>query len=698
MTTPSVLSRAAWLAAGRQWLTEDVPLLIFVAKTCLAALLALWIAFRLDFAQPQWSLLTVFIVARRESGLVMTKSFYRTLGTATGCVTALLLVALFGQVGELFLLSLSLWIGLCTALATRYRNFQAYGCMLAGYTAAIVGFGAAGAPGNAFDIAVSRVSEVLLGILCAGVVAEALFPQHAATSVLAAAEARFGRFMDFLQQCFTQQLSTAQLQRLHHGFVADIIALENRRGSTFFEGRQARRRDATLRWMNAAFMRASTTLHGFTQSMSRLRRRASPDVVAAITTLYADLSLALQAGRAADIAAPLRYYRAGLPARLASLQHELRTLPAAAGQDDIAGALALYEDFVAELAVYVDACATLHAPEHGVVPVTPAFAVHSDAIVSLLSGLRAAGLLLILSAFWLASAWPNGPGAIVIAAVFCVLFSALPAPVVTIKRFTRGFVLGLLLAYLCLFKVLPQAYDFTTLELGLLPFLAVSAWLIEQPRFSSEGAGMYMSMFVAIAPRSVMDYNILNFLNAGIALFVGLAAAGIAFALFPLSAQRLQQRLMHSLRRQALLACVAPLGDGALRHQFESRTRDLLFQLTSPPASSADPEQNALGSALSILELGHAVLALRRAQARTALPCPLLMAALAQFCTSPTHANRGSAIAALQQFIDHLTDAAADQQAALRISCHHLRSALQDEDSFADIAGNASAPGAAHAA
>jgi uncharacterized membrane protein YccC len=58
---------------------------IFAAKTTTAsALLALWIAFAVNLDRPKWTLLTVFIVAQPQSGLVLAKSFYRIIGTLVG--------------------------------------------------------------------------------------------------------------------------------------------------------------------------------------------------------------------------------------------------------------------------------------------------------------------------------------------------------------------------------------------------------------------------------------------------------------------------------------------------------------------------------------------------------------------------------------------------------------------------------------
>ena len=49
---------------------------IFAAKTTAAGLLALLVAFTFNLDQPQWALLTVFIVSQpMKDGLVLAKSF-----------------------------------------------------------------------------------------------------------------------------------------------------------------------------------------------------------------------------------------------------------------------------------------------------------------------------------------------------------------------------------------------------------------------------------------------------------------------------------------------------------------------------------------------------------------------------------------------------------------------------------------------
>src|SRR4051812_24800524 len=100
---------------------------IFSLKTFVAAMLALYIAFRLDLSQPSWSVTTVYIVSQPFAGMVLAKSLYRVLGTLIGAVMSLIMVALFSNAPELFCLALAIWIGLGTFITIYLRDApQAY--------------------------------------------------------------------------------------------------------------------------------------------------------------------------------------------------------------------------------------------------------------------------------------------------------------------------------------------------------------------------------------------------------------------------------------------------------------------------------------------------------------------------------------------------------------------------------------------
>lgn len=110
---------------------------LFSLKTFAAAMLAVWIALRLDLPQPTWAMLTVYIVSQPLAGMVLSKALFRVVGTFVGAAMALLLVGLFADVRELFIAALATWIGACTFTAVYLRDVPAAdGALLSGYTAA----------------------------------------------------------------------------------------------------------------------------------------------------------------------------------------------------------------------------------------------------------------------------------------------------------------------------------------------------------------------------------------------------------------------------------------------------------------------------------------------------------------------------------------------------------------------------------
>src|ERR1700751_2563949 len=158
------------------WLDHQTAVaLIFAVKTFAASLLALYIAFWAGLDDPRWSFLTVFVVSQPDSGLVLTKSFYRILGTISGLFVTTALVFALAQYGELFVTAVAIWICFCNFAARANRNFASYGFQLAGYTVAVVGISAALQPDGAYPLVVARFTEIMLGIICAAVVSRLFF-------------------------------------------------------------------------------------------------------------------------------------------------------------------------------------------------------------------------------------------------------------------------------------------------------------------------------------------------------------------------------------------------------------------------------------------------------------------------------------------------------------------------------------------
>jgi Fusaric acid resistance protein family len=150
------------------------PALLFGVRLWASVCLALYVAFWLQLDNAYWAGTSAAIVCQPHLGASLRKGWFRLVGTAVGAVAIVVLTACFPQDRLGFLLGLALWGAACGLLATLLRNFAAYSAALAGYTVAIIAsdeLGATGgANGDAFMLAITRASEICIGIVCAGVV------------------------------------------------------------------------------------------------------------------------------------------------------------------------------------------------------------------------------------------------------------------------------------------------------------------------------------------------------------------------------------------------------------------------------------------------------------------------------------------------------------------------------------------------
>src|SRR4051794_16583938 len=153
---------------------KAAPSLLFGLRLWASVCLALYVAFWLELDNPQWAGTTAALVCQPHLGASLRKGWFRMIGTVIGAVAIVVMTACFPQDRTAFLVSLALWGAVCALVATLLRNFAAYAAALAGYTAAIVAndqLGAIGGlNGEAFTLAVTRASEICIGIVCAGIV------------------------------------------------------------------------------------------------------------------------------------------------------------------------------------------------------------------------------------------------------------------------------------------------------------------------------------------------------------------------------------------------------------------------------------------------------------------------------------------------------------------------------------------------
>jgi uncharacterized membrane protein YccC len=155
-------------------LTTAAAPLLFGLRLWVSVCLALFVAFWLELDNPFWAGASAAIVSQPQLGASLRKGWFRIIGTGVGAIVIVVLTVLFPQDRIGFLGFLALWGGICAFVATALRNFASYAAALAGYTAAIIAADNLGATGGAspdiFMLAITRASEICIGIVCAGIV------------------------------------------------------------------------------------------------------------------------------------------------------------------------------------------------------------------------------------------------------------------------------------------------------------------------------------------------------------------------------------------------------------------------------------------------------------------------------------------------------------------------------------------------
>lgn len=687
-------------------LRAEVDTWLFVVKTLLAFFIAGWLAMRLALPQPSTVMITTIIVANRQSGMVLAKSFYRALGTLAGAAVALLIVGLFPQERVLFLGALSLWVGLCSGGAALYRNFKSYAFVLAGYTAAIVALPVINHPPDVFDGAVARISEVLLAILVSAVVSDVVFPIHIREVLRRTAIEQFMHFIQFVQKATCGRIARSDIENAHLRFVRDAVTLEDMRSSVIFENPEARARSGHMLLMNQRFMAASTSLQSLHHLINRLQRNGREVPAKALIELYAPIAVALDVAVDPSVPARTLLPRLDTAQRTMDARAQIVRSGLTSGNDvrDFDTGANLLHRFAEELHAYVDTSALLQTL--GGIPGTVErvrFTRGNDFYSAGLATLRTSMTMAALAVFWLASAWPFGSSAMLIATVFAGLFASAPNPTKAIGATIIGFSFGTLASFLCQFFVLPSMDGYGLFVAGAAPFLMIGLVAMMWPKLAAVGLGYSMGFALTFTARNLMVFDIVHFANDSLADMVGLACASIAFVLVPptFGSPWFRRHQMALLRRQVSVAAEAPLL--GLRHRFESVNHDLYGQIVAQTERGSRDSRMLVAWALAVHETGRALIQLRSDMADRTWPDDIHRAiepaitALARFYEEPSTTGYLHARDTIQAAIEHIGKD--DTARPLLDHLHLLRMALLDEQSVLAeyIPPNTNAPGADHA-
>ncbi|NUX59432.1 FUSC family protein [Paraburkholderia sp. JPY418] len=518
-----------WISGSGGYMISKPHNLSFALANTAAVLAALFIAFALDLERPYWAMFTVFIIAKPISGSVRSKAAYRFVGTAGGAAMALFLVPPLVQAPVLLCLALSGWVGICLYFSLLDRTPRSYCFMLAGYTAAIVGFSVVGRPEAIFDTMVARLEEISLGIVCGATAHSIFFPQNIATRLNERIERTINESAVWIANALTRphQREDARAHQQLAQVVTDLHVLYTH---VAFETSEIPRAGRIMRALQDRLAVLAASLSSVQEALTALRAEAPlrPPLIRFIRSASRWARVFADSSHGIEEQEQLPPLRLASPDDVSDRQSLLEQA-SAAGLDTLLKAL---RESRALASALKDPSTRLSSDLQREVDSCSRGMLHSDRGLALLSACVATGACLVACALWIQLSWPEGGVAAQFAAIGCCLGATLDKP----SRFISGAILGILMALplgaIYVFAIFPGIDGFPSLALVLAPVLLLFSFM--QTSEKLEGAALVLAIAfsgaLALQPSYQADFA--SFFNANAAEIVGLLLANATIVIF----------------------------------------------------------------------------------------------------------------------------------------------------------------------
>lgn len=581
------------------WLKATTSQWRYALRNTIAMCLALTFAYYLNLDEPYWAMTSAAVVSFPTVGGVISKSLGRIAGSLLGATAALILAGHTLNEPWLFLLSMSAWIGFCTWACAHFTNNVAYAFQLAGYTAAIIAFPMVNIVDitQLWDIAQARVCEVIVGILCGGMMMMILPSTSDGTALLTALKNMHARLLEHASLLWQPDTSDA-IRSAHEGVIGQILTMNLLRIQAFWSHYRFRRQNDLLNALLHQQLRLTSVI-------SSLRRMllSWPNPPAHTRDIIDQLLTALASSRT-DSYAVARIIAPLAPTDGIDFRH-----------------IAFWQRLRYFCRLYLQNSQQLRLIEKGApltqinVPRVPALARHTDNAEALWSGLRTFTTLMVIGAWSIGSQWESGSGALSLAAISCVLYSAVATPFKSLSLLMRTLVFLSLFSFVVKFGLMVQISDLWQFLLFLFPLLTTMQLLkLQMPKLAGLWGQLivFMGSFIAVTNPPVYDFA--DFLNDNTAKIAGVALSWLAFAILrPGSDARKSRRHIQALRRDFV--------DQLSRHpshsenEFESLTYHHVSQLSN--SQDALARRWLLRWGVVLLNCSHVVWQLRAWESRS---------------------------------------------------------------------------------
>ncbi|KER88099.1 multidrug transporter [Xanthomonas arboricola pv. celebensis] len=639
-------------------LLRDRQAWLFSAKTFAASIAALYVGLAGNLSRPYWAMATVYIVSQPLLGPTRAKGVYRVLGTLLAGAATLVMLPNLVETPLLLSAAMALWLSACLFLALLNRGPRGYAFLLAGYTTAFIGFPAVTAPEGIFDTMVARSEEIILGTVMAVLFAALVFP----ASVKPMLTARIGNWMQDAAQWCRQVLQRGPSQAPRNRLAADLVQFEALIAFVRHDDPRHAGAVPTLEQLRARMLMLLPVLSSMADRLDALQRDGSA-LPLATAALLEDVAAWVDQGEDAPSDTDVGALRARIAALRPVVDQDIEHLLLASLLLRLEELLDLWQDCLAlqQAVVHGTATPVLRAmpaaarqaataesseradTEHSEAAVrsrtqssllqrltrsprdttnAPAAANttrHIDFGMAAFSALSAGFALMAYCVLWIGIGWEGGGNGAMMAAVTAAFFAAQDDPAPSMLSFLTWAVVASVVAGIYLFGIFPAIHDFPMLVLVLAAvFLPIGA-LLHRPKTMLIALPLVVNLTALLSLQNTYNANIQSFVNAAVAMVLGIGFAVVLTRLFrSVGAEWSARRLVRQGWRT--LADAAE-GRGAQdRQHFAARMLDLLGLLA--PRLALTPEGSELASVdmLNEVRVGLNILQLR--SARHGLPQP----------------------------------------------------------------------------
>ena len=600
------------------------PPLLFGLRLWASVCLALYVAFWLELDNAYWAGTSAGIVCQPHLGASLRKGWYRMIGTLVGAIAMVVLTACFPQDRAAFMVGLALWGAICALVATVLRNFAAYSAALAGYTAAIIAsdqLGATGGPnGDAFMLGITRVSEIWIGIVCAGIVLAGTDFGGALRRLATVFAGVSAEIVDGFGATLTQAPADTQ-QPVRRELIGKVVALDPIVDEAIGESSTLRYHSPVLQRAIEGLLAAIRAWRIVAVRLTRLPDRvAREEADAVLRNIPQELRSAARLGGPAPWMADPESMRAlcGVGARrLAAMPAGVPSLRLLADQTArVMTGLMHALDALALLSGKADPPDARRRARLHVADWWPAFVNAGRAFV----------MIGAVELFWIVTAWPNGAFAITFTAIVVTLLAPRADQAYAVALgFSVGVAIGTAGAAIIAFAALPTVETFLGFCIMIGLFLVPAGAGVAQPWQTAAFIGMTYNFIPLLAPANQMTYDTVQFYNSALSIGLGSVAGAMSFRLIPplspaFRTRRLLALTLRDLRRLAV--------DPArwTREDWEERMHTRIAALPD----AAEPLQRA--QIMTALSVGIEIINLRRIAPQLGLDAELdaALASLAQ--------------------------------------------------------------------